>query len=691
MKTKKLFLTGCLVWMVCVGLQAAEKIKVACVGNSITYGYTLANRERDAYPSQLQRLLGDSYIVGNFGKSGATLLEKGHRPYVKQEEYQQALQFAADIVVIHLGINDTDPRNWPDFRDDFVGDYLRLIDSFKQVNPRSRIIVARLSPIADRHPRFISGTRQWREEIQAQIDVVAQLSGAEVIDFHTPLYAYPILLPDALHPNAEGAGILARTVYSGITGDYGGLKLPAIYTDYMVLQRDLPLRIHGTADAGTPVTVSIAKQKKKAVAGTDGKWEVMLDPLKAGDQYELTIQTPRQKETFRKVAVGEVWLCSGQSNMQFMLKESLNATGEIAQAAHPNIRLFDMKGRWQTNASEWSLSAIDSVNHLLYYRETQWMPCTSETAASFSAVAYYFGKMLQDSLDVPVGLICNAVGGSTTESWVDRNSLEKDFPAILSDWTHSDFIQKWARERALLNLRKSTDSFKRHPYEPCYLFEAGILPLQQYPIKGVIWYQGESNAHNMDAHGELFKLLVKGWRKNWNNPELPFYYVQLSSLNRPSWPWFRDSQRRLLSEIPYTGMAVSSDKGDSLDVHPKEKRPVGERLARWALCKDYHCDLLPSGPLFKKATAHEGEVFVEFEYAEGLQSADGKPLSCFELAEYEGVYFPAEAVVVGDKVHLSADQVKHPRYVRYGWQPFTRANLMNKDRLPASTFRSEIE
>ena len=304
MKTKKLFLIGCLVWMVCVGLQAAEKIKVACVGNSITYGYTLDNRERDAYPSQLQRLLGDSYIVGNFGKSGATLLEKGHRPYVKQEEYQQALQFAADIVVIHLGINDTDPRNWPDFRDDFVGDYLRLIDSFKQVNPRSRIIVARLSPIADRHPRFISGTRQWREEIQAQIDVVAQLSGAEVIDFHTPLYAYPILLPDALHPNAEGAGILARTVYSGITGDYGGLKLPAIYTDYMVLQRDLPLRIHGTADAGTPVTVSIAKQQKKTVAGTDGKWEVMLDPLKAGDQYELTIQTPRQKETFRKVAVG---------------------------------------------------------------------------------------------------------------------------------------------------------------------------------------------------------------------------------------------------------------------------------------------------------------------------------------------------------------------------------------------------
>lgn len=163
--------------------------------------------------SSCNGLLGDQYVVGNFGKSGATLLERGHRPYVKQDEYQQALQFAADIVVIHLGINDTDPRNWPDFRDDFVGDYLRLIASFRQVNPRCRIIVAHLSPIADRHPRFISGTRQWHEEIQGQIDVVAQLSGAEVIDFHTPLYAYPILLPDALHPDIEGAGILARTVF----------------------------------------------------------------------------------------------------------------------------------------------------------------------------------------------------------------------------------------------------------------------------------------------------------------------------------------------------------------------------------------------------------------------------------------------------------------------------------------------
>lgn len=244
-------------------VQAAKKIKVACVGNSITYGTGIANRDTDSYPAQLQTLLGPQYTVGNFGKPGATLLVHGHRPYIQQEEYQKALHFAADIVIIHLGINDTDPRNWPNYRDEFVHDYVQLIKSFKKVNPQCRILVAHMTPIADRHPRFISGTQQWHEEIQKAISVVGQVSQAEVIDFHTPLYPYPILLPDAIHPNEEGAHLLAQTAYSAITGDYGGLKLPILYTDYMVLQRNIPLRIHGTANTKTPVTVSIDGQKKK--------------------------------------------------------------------------------------------------------------------------------------------------------------------------------------------------------------------------------------------------------------------------------------------------------------------------------------------------------------------------------------------------------------------------------------------
>ena len=390
-------------------IQAAETIKVACVGNSITYGTGIINRDADSYPAQLQKLLGKKYSVGNFGKPGATLLAHGHRPYIQQEEYQKALHFSGDIVLIHLGINDTDPRNWPNYRDEFVHDYLKLIESFKKVNPQCRILLAYITPIADRHPRFISGTQQWHEEIQKAIKAVAQISQAELIDFHTPLYPYPLLLPDAIHPNEEGAHILAQTAYSAITGDYGGLKLPILYTDYMVLQRNTPLRIHGTANTKTPVTVSIDGQKKKTIADKNGKWEVILDPIKAGDNYELSIQTPQQSHTFHHVAAGEVWLCSGQSNMQFMLRQVQDGSTAVSQAHNSQIRLFHMKGKWETNASEWSINAIDSVNHLLYYQTTSWKECTPNSAATFSAVAYYFGKMLQDSLKVPVGLICNAV------------------------------------------------------------------------------------------------------------------------------------------------------------------------------------------------------------------------------------------------------------------------------------------
>lgn len=672
-----------------------QPVKVACVGNSITYGIGVEHPERDSYPAQLQNLLGDSYLVGRFGRPGATLLNKGHRPYMLQPEYRQALDFVPDIAVFHLGINDTDPRNWPNYKDEFVGDYLSLIRSFRACNPNVRVIVARMTPIADRHPRFISGTSQWHEQIQRAIETVAQVADAELIDFHAPLYPYPGLLPDAVHPNVEGAGIMASTVCSAITGDYGGLKVSSLYTDYMVLQRNTVLHIHGTANAGTKVTVRIAGQKKTAVTDGCGKWQVLLDPLKAGNDYTLTISTPEERKEFRHVAAGEVWLCSGQSNMEFKYRDvtDFSSRSELLEKGNiEDLRLFNMQANWRTDNVEWAKSALDSVDHLHYYAPTQWTPCTRETAENFSAVAYYFGQMLQDSLKVPVGLICNAVGGSPTESWIDRHTLEMQFPAILRDWLHNDFIQGWVRERAAVNVKQSDAKFKRHPYEPCYLFESGILPLQQYPLKGVIWYQGESNAHNMEAHEQLFPLLVNSWRQYWNNAQLPFYFVQLSSLNRPSWPAFRDSQRRLMESLPYTGMAVSSDCGDSLDVHPRVKRPVGERLARWALAKDYGFHMVPSGPLFDGVTAQGKQLTVSFRYGEGLRSEDGQPLRSFEIAEFDGLYYPAEAMIEGNRVVLTAPQVKHPRYVRYGWQPYARrANLVNGALLPASTFRGEVK
>lgn len=668
---------------------AAEPVRVACVGNSITYGTGIEDREHFSYPVQLQQMLGNGYVVGNFGKPGATLLYKGHRPYVEQPEFKEALRFKGDIAVIHLGINDTDPRNWPNYRDEFVKDYLSIMDSLRAANPKVRFILARMTPIADRHPRFQSGTKQWHDEIQTAIETVARVSGAELIDFHEPLYPYPNLLPDAIHPNPEGAGILAKTVYGGITGNYGGLSMSSLYADYMVLQRDVPLDIHGTANTGEKITVEIGGQKAEAVADNQGKWSVVLSPMQAAEDLTLTITAGKQRKVFSHVAVGEVWLCSGQSNMAFMLCQAESGKQDIAAADDPQLRLFDMKGRWETYDVAWPASCLDSLNHLQYFHETTWQPSTPESASRFSAVGYYYGRMLRQKLGVPIGLICNAVGGAPTEAWVDRNSLETSFPNILSNWLQNDFIQDWVRGRAAKNLTNDQTKLGRHPYEPCYLYESGILPLQRYPIKGVIWYQGESNAHNKDAHAKLFSLLVDGWRQNWNNPDMPFYFVQLSSLNRPSWPWFRDSQLRLMKEISNTGMAVSSDCGDSLDVHPRRKQPVGERLARWALAKTYGQHITPSGPVFSSVTRQADALIVSFLYADGLQTSDGKAPSCFEIAEEDGLFQPATATIEGNTVRLTSPTIKHPRYVRYAWQPFTRANLVNADHLPASTFRGE--
>lgn len=668
---------------------AAEPVRVACVGNSITYGTGIADREHFSYPVQLQQMLGNGYVVGNFGKPGATLLYKGHRPYVEQPEFKEALRFKGDIAVIHLGINDTDPRNWPNYRDEFVKDYLSIMDSLRAANPKVRFILARMTPIADRHPRFQSGTKQWHDEIQTAIETVARVSGAELIDFHEPLYPYPNLLPDAIHPNPEGAGILAKTVYGGITGNYGGLSMSSLYADYMVLQRDVPLDIHGTANTGEKITVEIGGQKASTTADNQGKWSVVLSPMQAAEDLTLTITAGKQRKVFSHVAVGEVWLCSGQSNMAFMLCQAESGKEDIAAADDPQLRLFDMKGRWETYDVAWPASCLDSLNHLQYFHETTWQPSTPASASRFSAVGYYYGRMLRQKLGVPVGLICNAVGGAPTEAWVDRNSLETSFPNILRSWLQNDFIQDWVRGRAAKNLTNDQTKLGRHPYEPCYLYESGILPLQRYPIKGVIWYQGESNAHNKDAHAKLFSLLVNGWRQNWNNPDMPFYFVQLSSLNRPSWPWFRDSQLRLMKEISNTGMAVSSDHGDSLDVHPRCKQPIGERLARWALAKTYGQHITPSGPVFSSVTRQADALIVSFLYADGLQTSDGKAPSCFEIAEEDGLFQPANATIEGNTVRLTSPTIKHPRYVRYAWQPFTRANLVNADHLPASTFRGE--
>ena len=696
--------------------KVEPKIKVSCVGNSITYGMRIENREQDSYPVQLQRMLGDRYEVGNFGKSGATLLRHGHRPYFEQEEFRQAMDFAGDIVVIHLGINDTDPRNWPHFQDEFVGDYLALVDSLRSVNPKARFIIARMTPIGSTHSRFISGTKVWHGQIQEAIETVAHAAGAELIDFYEPLYRYPWMFPDAIHPNVEGAGILAKTVYSGITGDYGGLQVSQMFSDHMILPREKPFPIRGRANAGERVKVTVDGAVYQAVADNRGTWSVTIPAHPVETGAELRIETPGRSLVYTDIAFGDIWLCSGQSNMEFEVGQTTSASDV---AADPDLRLYDMKCNWRTDNVEWPASALDSVNHLQYFKPACWTHATPETLRRFSAVGYYFGWALRDSLQVPIGLINNAVGGSTAESWIDRETLETRYPAILRDWTRNDLIMEWARGRALKNIGSRTvlregepclgdssrvygsvyatvpcaDHITRHPYEPCYLFEAGILPLDHFPITGVIWYQGESNADRVEVHEDLFPLLVDSWRNYFS--DVPFYYVQLSSLNRTSWPIFRDSQRRLLESRPGLGMAVTSDLGDKTDVHYKNKKPVGERLALQALAKHYGHHVAADGPLAREAVLVDGKVLVDFGPQTGLHASDGGSIVGFEVLDAaDGLYHSVEAQVLPgtpDMICLDAPFLREPTLVRYAWQPYTRANLVNGTGLPASTFRLKLQ
>ncbi|MGL4957156.1 MAG: GDSL-type esterase/lipase family protein [Bacteroidales bacterium] len=661
--------------------------RIACVGNSITEGLKLNNPKTDAYPAQLQAMLGNKYIVGNFGKSGATLLSRGHKPYIKQMEYLSALSFMPDIVIIHLGINDTDPRNWSKYGEDFVNDYLALINAFREENPNVKVFIARISPIRATYLHFQSGTRQWHQEIQRTIEFVAIKANVRLIDFHSPLYHYPMLLPDAIHPNKEGAKLLAKTVYSAITGNYGGLQMSPMYSDKMMLPQGKAFDIRGKANAREIVRVQIGNQTHTSTTDLNGNWGVTILPLKAGSTYTLTITIPHQQLQYTDILAGDIWLCSGQSNMAWRVNQTEIEPTDSIHLSDSTIRLFNMKGRWTTQATDWNTTVYDSLNQLLYFTQPHWQYADSANCSQFSAIAYYFARKLRNSQNIPIGLICNAVEGAPIEAWIERSTLERTLPDIFLNWYENEYVQDWVRN----NANKKINQTIRHPFEPTYLFEAGVYRLDKFPIKGVLWYQGESNAHNIELHEKLFGMFINSWRDYFEQNKLPFYYVQLSSIStRPTWANFRNSQRRLMAEYPYTYMIVSSDVGDSTNINPSRKKPVGERLAQAALRYEYgHKQIIPLGPLYKSVRFDDGAAYVSFSHSKGLRSADNSELKSFEIAEYPNRFFPAKAQIINQQVRVYNEIVKMPRYVRYGWKPFTNGNLVNEAGLPASTFRTK--
>lgn len=671
--------------------SASATTKVACLGNSITYGYGLPDNKRMqlSYPARLQALLGADYEVGNFGHNGATLLNRGHNPYAKLPEFKAALEMKPDIAVIHLGVNDTDPRNWPEHGDDFIADYCAIIDSLRSVNPQVRILIARLTPLTSHHYRFRTGTRDWRLLIQKQIEAVARLKNVELIDFNLPLRDRQDLMPDAIHPNAKGYGLLARTAWQGITGNYGGLSLPPIYQSGMVLQRHRPLTISGTANAQAAVTLTLDGIPYTTTANNRGQWTVTTAPLADGS-YTMTVTDGDRTISLTDILAGEVWIASGQSNMEFPLSTSANGAVAIASASDPQLRFYDMRPIARTNNVAWTDSILTAIDTLGYFLPSHWQQASPESVGPLSAVAYHFARQLRDSLNVPVGIISNGVGGAPCEAWIDVNTLEAGTPEILVNWRSNDYVQKWAQGRANLN----APAPHRHPYEPSYLFSAGIRQLGSPDIAGVIWYQGESNAHNMELHEQLFPMFVDSWRKEFRRPDLPVCFVQLSSIERPSWPAFRDSQRRLADSLASVYMAVSSDLGDPSDVHPTQKRQIGERLARQALHNVYgNIQCTPAGPAPINAEAgRDGSVIVTFSNSNGLTTSNGLQPSTFEMADENLLFHPVAAIILPNgQILLSPNEkISRPRYVRYGWQPYTTANVVNGEHLPLTTFQIPI-
>ncbi len=442
--------------------ETQRLIKVACIGNSVTYGYGHDNPAKTSYPSQLAKMLGDDYEVCNFGKSGATLLRKGHRPYNEQEEYKKALEFVPDIAIIHLGLNDTDPRNWKYYKREFIADYVALIEDIERVNPDVEIYICRMTPIFHWHHRFKKGTRDWYWEIQATIENIAEnIAEVKLIDLQETLYHRPDLMPDALHPNPEGAKLIAQRVYSAITGDFGGLSLPDIYSDNMVIQHGKPFVVKGTADAGTDISVRFNKKTIVTQASDDGKWETVFDAPKVDEKkHKLVIKTKDKILSFKNIVVGEVVLCSGN----YMSTDNGQRTTDFVQK---HVLLYDSEvGEWKSEEN-----------------------CHSEI--------YNIGAKISDSLQMPVGLIYNMVENAPIESFIDRKTLEWH-PILI------DVLYEW----------RNADNVKEHldSNEPSYNYDKYIAPLSSFPINSVIWFEDDSDIDS-DLDSIKKSALIESWKK----------------------------------------------------------------------------------------------------------------------------------------------------------------------------------
>jgi len=486
------------------------------------------------------------------------------------------------------------------------------------------------------------------------------------------------------------------------------LELPTIFSDHMVLQQKQPLPVWGRAEPGADVTVTFGEQSVKAVADTKGDWMATLAPEKANaTPATLQVRSGDKEATFSDVLVGEVWLCSGQSNMEWGIKASLNGDMILLGSVNPLLRLYHVD-RHVSTEPRFSASAA-------------WTPANRESLASFSAVGFHFGNILQPILGVPVGLISASWGGTPAISWTRPSVFEKH-PLLAehaAEWEAG--IKTYAERKAQFDVKMAewkmakglppdtkvnNDRYPDAPWPPAHDPESSRRPgvlangmlaaVAPFAIRGAIWYQGEGDAGWVpERYDERLAVMVADWRAWWNNPDLAFGVVQLASFNQPveeisdsNWSQLRESQRRFVNNDPQAGLAVAIDIGEANDIHPMDKETVGQRLARWALTDIYEKISLRGGPEPVEAT-FDGVVKIRFEsVGGGLWAFNGGDLQGFTLAGADGVFHAAKAEIKGnDTVEVSSPSVPSSQAVRYAWANNPRgANLSNKQRLPAGPF-----
>ena len=483
-----------------------------------------------------------------------------------------------------------------------------------------------------------------------------------------------------------------------ITGAQADVSLPAVLAEHMVIQRGLPVHIWGSAAAGEAVAVAFRGETRDTTADQLGRWSLYLPPVEAGGPFELSVKGQNRIE-LKDVLVGDVWVASGQSNMEMRVQSVAHAQDEIAAAKYPRIRLFQALQK----VSDYPLEDIAAHT---------WTDCNPETVAHFSAAAYFFGRHLQQKLDIPIGLIETDWGGTPADAWTSLHSLAADaaLMPVFAEWArmnddHATTIlerQKADREweRAVEKAKAEGAQPPPHPWRPnmdnswmpAGLFNAMIAPLTRFPIRGAIWYQGESNtsAERAPLYARLFQTMIRDWRRAWGQGDFPFLFVQIANFHTGPdgfWPDVRDAQRRTLA-LANTGMAVTIDIGNPKDVHPTDKQDVGLRLALAARAISYGEKIEYSGPLYRQATPESGALRVWFDHA-GTLKAKGGDLTGFEVAGANRKFLPATARIDGATVVVSNADVPAPVYVRYGWSSDPECNLYNAEDLPASPFRSE--